>query len=749
MTSEVVSGGAYSFTFTNFQNVNITVTKLKDLTGNGQTVDDTPIQGWTVYLWTNGVQGAPQLTGADGTYTWSGPRTGQLHRERGLSPLGWTATSATIHDFGTAVSGGAYSFTFTNFQTGQFSSVSGHKFFDANLNGIWDVSTEAGLSGWTIHLVGIDALSNAVDRTTMTDGNGYYEFAGLNAGTYNVSEVLMAGWYQTAPSAPGIYTLQVSLRSNVTGIDFGNVWLGKIEGYKFFDLNMNAIKNPGEAGLAGWTITLTGGGLAQPLTTTTDVNGHYAFNNLVPGTYLVTETLKAGWMNVGGLSGSVTVGPGTPSAKDVQQKDFGNVRLGKIDGYKFFDCNMDGSRNVASEPGLYGWTIRLTGNGVSLTTKTAANGYYSFSNLAPGVYVVTETLKSGWMNTTKLSYQVTVGPGTPGAGDVKHQDFGNVRLGAIDGFKFNDRDMDGKWDCLEMGLKGVTIRLWSSVNGAPGVVIRTTVTEWSGHYAFYNVKPGTYFIDEVIPCGFINTTKLPIKVVIGPGSPICADVKLFVNIGDAPIGPPGHSIGFWKNNFQKDLNSNGKGAQVTKFQLKQYLFAITQKYYKPLSNADKVVFSWLKLTTASSANHVTDSELRNAYNILNIPDSSNMQQKAKAQILSLLLTEQLRNQQSLGRWLLQCLCVHPRNDHGHQCIHGQDEWSDPSDIGRLQEWPLRDRKGHGGLSEQPAGQQVLAIEPKRSNHKGEATPHLPFSDSLEACAMALSSLEQDLRRLST
>ena len=77
------SGGVYSFTFTNFQNVSITVTKLNDLTGNGQTVDDTPIQGWTVYLWTNGVQGPAQLTGADGTFTWSEPRTGKLQCQRG------------------------------------------------------------------------------------------------------------------------------------------------------------------------------------------------------------------------------------------------------------------------------------------------------------------------------------------------------------------------------------------------------------------------------------------------------------------------------------------------------------------------------------------------------------------------------------------------------------------------------------------------------------------------------------------
>ena len=93
----------------------ISVTKLNDLTGNGQTGDDTPIQGWTVYLWTNGIQGAPQLTGADGIHSWTNLGPGVYNVSEDV-PAGWTATSVTNHGFGSALSGGVYSFTFTNFQ---------------------------------------------------------------------------------------------------------------------------------------------------------------------------------------------------------------------------------------------------------------------------------------------------------------------------------------------------------------------------------------------------------------------------------------------------------------------------------------------------------------------------------------------------------------------------------------------------------------------------------------------------------
>jgi len=116
----VSSGESYSHTFVNFENVDITVYKYRDLTGNGYTADDTPLLAWTVRLFKDSVQvGSDQVTDGDGKYTWSdlGPGSYSVGED---VPAGWIPTSATSHDFGTVTSGGSYSFTFTNYQVTEF-----------------------------------------------------------------------------------------------------------------------------------------------------------------------------------------------------------------------------------------------------------------------------------------------------------------------------------------------------------------------------------------------------------------------------------------------------------------------------------------------------------------------------------------------------------------------------------------------------------------------------------------------------
>lgn len=69
---------------------------------------------------------------------------------------------------------------------------------------------------------------------------------------------------------------------------------GRIYGQKIWDLNCNGKAESGEAGVAGWTITLTSSS-GGTQTTTTDANGKYLFSNLRPGTYTLAEANQSGW----------------------------------------------------------------------------------------------------------------------------------------------------------------------------------------------------------------------------------------------------------------------------------------------------------------------------------------------------------------------------------------------------------------------------------------------------------------------
>jgi hypothetical protein len=96
-----------------------------------------------------------------------------------------------------------------------------------------------------------------------------------------------------------------------------------ISGMKFNDLNANGIKDPGESGLANWTITLTAPGQEFPINTLTDGNGNYVFSGLAAGNYTVGEVLKTGWMQTA-PGGTYNV---SLNGIDATGKDFGNFNI--------------------------------------------------------------------------------------------------------------------------------------------------------------------------------------------------------------------------------------------------------------------------------------------------------------------------------------------------------------------------------------------------------------------------------------
>ncbi|MFB2881083.1 Calx-beta domain-containing protein [Floridanema aerugineum] len=87
----------------------------------------------------------------------------------------------------------------------------------------------------------------------------------------------------------------------------------EIRGIKWNDLNGDRIRNAGEPGLAGWTIYLDLNNNSKldsgEPSTTTDVNGNYAFTGLSAGTYTVAEVRQRGWRQT--FPGTFVNGSGT------------------------------------------------------------------------------------------------------------------------------------------------------------------------------------------------------------------------------------------------------------------------------------------------------------------------------------------------------------------------------------------------------------------------------------------------------
>jgi uncharacterized repeat protein (TIGR01451 family) len=124
-----------------------------------------------------------------------------------------------------------------------------------------------------------------------------------------------------APSATGDEVNTVVVSSDTNESDTANntatatttidPLTSTIGGSVYLDSNNNGIREPGETGIAGVQIVMSGTDLLSntvDITAATDSNGNYLFNSLSQGTYTVTQIQPSGFRD-----GITTAGTGAPA----------------------------------------------------------------------------------------------------------------------------------------------------------------------------------------------------------------------------------------------------------------------------------------------------------------------------------------------------------------------------------------------------------------------------------------------------
>lgn len=321
--------------------------------------------------------------------------------------------------------------------------------------------------------------------------------------------------------------------------------LCSISGVVFHDPNTDNAQQPGETGLGNWTVSLfrwNGSSyVATGLTTLTDANGNYKFDNMAPGLYQVRETQEAGYLSVGATGGTVS-GP-TPAVVDnpnnISQinlttgfdsvhNDFAEVRPASVSGRVFYDLNNNGLIE-AGEPGIAnaGLTLyQLVGGtyvATTLTTQTDAVGNYAFNNLMPGTYQVREAQPAGYTDGIDTAgtvdrlvggvlTSVVVGAAdSPDADRISgialaeteagvHYNFGEINPARISGNVYYDKNKSGQYDPGDELLPNVTVNLYDG----GGNLVATTVTDAAGYYQFTGLVPDVYAVVEDQPSGYLQ-----------------------------------------------------------------------------------------------------------------------------------------------------------------------------------------------------------------------------------------------------
>ena len=481
-----------------------------DLPQGGVTVKLVDASGTVVATTTTDTDGNYSFTGlGDGTYMVAVDKTGPL-----------ASTEQTEDPSGNADSR-SQAITFTrndpdvtnvNFGYAEDYTVSGTVYYDKDRSETLN-DGEPGFDGVTVNLLDEAGASVA---TTTTKADGTYSFAKLPAGKYTVkvepSDLLKKLEQTEDPDGTKDHTsgvVQVSHDNpSVTNVNFGYATNYTIKGTIYRDADRSESLEDGEKLYQGVTVDLLDASGNVVATTTTDAKGAYAFTNLEEGTYKVrvrqegpiadlvqTEDPDATKDNA---SGDITLELNNPIKENV---NFGYISDNSIAGTVYRDDNRSGALNTG-EKGYPEQTVQLLDKdgAVVATTKTDANGAYSFDNLPDGTYSVrvvkdgalTDLEQTGDPDSTldNASEPITLNEANP---TKKNVDFGYVPDYFITGTIYRDGNRSGALDSDEKLYEGVTVQL----RDKDGNVVATTTTDADGTYSFDKLPAGTYSVTVV------------------------------------------------------------------------------------------------------------------------------------------------------------------------------------------------------------------------------------------------------------
>ena len=170
----------------------------------------------------------------------------------------------------------------------------------------------------------------------------------------------------------------------------------------------------------------------------------------------------------------------------------------RLSGKVYYDANESSSFDNGEDP-FKDITVELIGadGSVVATTKTDADGNYSFTGLDAGTYTVKVTKAGEIAELTQtedpdgtkdnVSGTITLNADNPVRENVN---FGYIKKHAISGNVYLDQNRDKTKNTGDIDLSGVTVKLLDK----DGNVVGTTTTDADGNYSFTGLNDGTYTV---------------------------------------------------------------------------------------------------------------------------------------------------------------------------------------------------------------------------------------------------------------
>src|SRR3989344_5467911 len=321
-----------------------------------------------------------------------------------------------------------------------------------------------------VKLTGIDVLGSPFS------GSASGTMSSLSPETYVVSEDTLSGYQlmgitgDCASDGTVILADGDSKLCTLTNDDEP----GEIHGSKFEDQDADGIWDGGEPGLGSWIINLYDSSMVWVASTTTAVDGSYAFTDLAAGTYSLTEEMQVGWIQTASSSAPIMLDNG----EVVSDINFGNHRAGRLTVIKLV-INDNGGTATSSDFAMHvkQGSTDVTGSpfpgSIGGTSMWLASSTYMVSEDANPDYAATESGDCASDGTVLIT----------SASDRTCTLTNNDIPAEIHGQKFGDDNANGLKDSGEIGLSGWVINLYDGSM----VLLATTTTDSSGNYWFMDL----------------------------------------------------------------------------------------------------------------------------------------------------------------------------------------------------------------------------------------------------------------------
>ncbi len=515
-----------------------------------ETIEHRPVAGATILLLdADGNQVDESTTDADGKYAFTNLKPGQYtvfeitpdHLLEGGAQAGSVdgerrglADGSRISEIELLSGDDGVEYEFCDHEPAR---LSGSVYHDRDNDGVPEAGEE-GIANALLSL--LDEEGSLVDSVE-TDEDGSYEFVGLRAGNYRVIQMQPNGWLDGTDRAgtasgrptgralnPGDEIESISLLwgDDARDYDFGELKPVSLEGRVHlstpdgdcWDIDEDLLEPV--AGAVVQLLDANGQILAESVT---DADGNYFFENLEPGEYRVREITPEGLIEAGAHAGEVAgetrgVVNATGDIVDILLNsseggvnyDFCEHRPAVISGFVYDDIDNDGQREPGEGP-IAGVLVQLFDEDGELVAeqRTDETGKYVFDGLPAGRYSLRQIQPPEYLDGIDAAGTINgesrgraLNPGDQivdiniGWGEVGEEyNFGEIQAALITGMVHSSPEEDCWNDEDAAPLAGVRMLLLDDA----GRTVAETVTDATGRYAFEQLRPGIYTVEQVQP----------------------------------------------------------------------------------------------------------------------------------------------------------------------------------------------------------------------------------------------------------